>query len=48
MKTNATHSFFQVSALNGNCHNGFAFRPTASFAGAPTTDEELVHLDAAG
>lgn len=48
MQTNATHSLFEVSALNGNRYDGFAFGPTASFARAVSTDKELIELNAAG
>ncbi len=48
MQTNATHSLFYVSALNGNRYDGFSFGPSTSLARTLTTDEELIDLDAAG
>ena len=48
MQTNATHSFFDVSALNGDQHNGIAFGSTAWLSGTLTADEKLIDLNAAG
>ena len=48
MNANATHSFLEVSALNGERHNGFAPGPTAALAGTLTTDKKFIDLDPAG
>ena len=48
MQTNATHSFFEVSAFNGNRYDGFAVGPSASFARTFTAEEKFIDLDAAG
>ena len=48
MQANAPHSLADVSALDGDRYDGFAFGPTASFAGALATNEELIDLNSAG
>jgi len=48
MQTNATHSFVEVSTLNGDRHNGFAFGTAATLSGSRRADEKFIHFDATG
>ena len=48
MQTNATHSLFYVSSLNGDSNNGFAFGTAASFAGFLAADEKFIDFNTAG
>ena len=48
MQTNATHSLFNVSSLNGDSNNGFALGTAASFAGLLAADEKFIHFNSPG
>lgn len=48
MQANATHSLFNLSALDGYSDNCFTFSSSAAFAGLLCADKKLVHFNATG
>jgi hypothetical protein len=48
MHTNATHSLFKVSSLNGYRDDCFTLGTAASFAGSLATDEAFIYFHSSG